>query len=323
VQYEIDTTLTELTRKIGRANAVRAWRRSRLAVDKLSARLEELGVPRVRRRNSLYLSGDRLDKNDLAHEHDARCAAGLTSLYLDAKALQIRFGIARQAALLSYGDLVLDPRSTALSFLREVVAHNTRIFAPVEVVDVTQKRTGAIAISSSGHRIHCRRLVFATGYELPRNVSYPPHRIISTWAVATAAQSQPAWPEQCMIWEASWPYLYLRTTSIGQVICGGEDEEFSDENARDALLSEKTKTLMRKLRKLLPKLNSTIAHAWAGTFGETKTGLPIIGQVPSMRNCWVALGYGGNGITYAQIAADIIAGAIIGIPDLDADLYEF
>src|SRR5512145_1325811 len=33
VQYEIDTPLTVLAGKIGKRNAVRAWRRSRLAID--------------------------------------------------------------------------------------------------------------------------------------------------------------------------------------------------------------------------------------------------------------------------------------------------
>lgn len=126
-----------------------------------------------------------------------------------------------------------------------------------------------------------------------------------------------------MIWEASRPYLYLRTTPLGQIICGGEDEQFSDEIARDALIVEKIKRLMRKLRRLLPEVDITPEYAWAGSFGETATGLPIIGQVPALPNCWVALGYGGNGITYAQIAADVIVGAIIGRPDVDADLYEF
>jgi hypothetical protein len=37
----------------------------------------------------------------------------------------------------------------------------------------------------------------------------------------------------------------------------------------------------------------------------------------------VALGYGGNGITYAQIASDIIVGALTRHPDADADLYGF
>jgi glycine/D-amino acid oxidase-like deaminating enzyme len=73
----------------------------------------------------------------------------------------------------------------------------------------------------------------------------------------------------------------------------------------------------------LPKLDTRVAFAWTGTFGETTTGLPIIGPIPSMPRCWIALGYGGNGTTYAAIAADVIAGGIAGKPDVDADLYGF
>jgi len=126
-----------------------------------------------------------------------------------------------------------------------------------------------------------------------------------------------------MIWEAADPYLYLRTTPDGRVICGGEDEAFSDEAKRDALLPRKTRTLQRKLGRLMPSLDTTIEFAWTGLFGQSATGLPTIGQVPDLPNCWVALGYGGNGITYSRIAADVIAGALIGRPDMDADLYDF
>jgi glycine/D-amino acid oxidase-like deaminating enzyme len=42
-----------------------------------------------------------------------------------------------------------------------------------------------------------------------------------------------------------------------------------------------------------------------------------------MPRCWVALGYGGNGTTYAAIAAEVIVGAIVGRPDVDADIYKF
>jgi glycine/D-amino acid oxidase-like deaminating enzyme len=69
------------------------------------------------------------------------------------------------------------------------------------------------------------------------------HRIVSTWAFATVPQKAKLWPEQCLIWEASEPYLYLRTDPQGRVICGGEDEEFSDAHKRDALLVRKIDTL--------------------------------------------------------------------------------
>lgn len=54
----------------------------------------------------------------------------------------------------------------------------------------------------------------------------------------------------------------------------------------DALIARKTKILKRKLNVLLPKLRTIIDCAWTGTF-----------------------------------AADVIAGAIAGEPDADADLY--
>ena len=81
VQYEIDTPLIKLTRKIGKDNAVRAWRRSRLAVDALAARFDELKLTDVARRSSLYLAGNLLDRGALEREHEARRAAGLPSRF--------------------------------------------------------------------------------------------------------------------------------------------------------------------------------------------------------------------------------------------------
>jgi glycine/D-amino acid oxidase-like deaminating enzyme len=194
----------------------------------------------------------------------------------------------------------------------------------VEVTEVAPKKGGVVATAANGCRIECAHLVFATGYELPHRVPHRHHKITSTWVIATVPQAKKhLWPGECMIWEASNPYIYIRTTADARVICGGEDEELSDADKRDDLIDRKTATLKRKLHKLLPKIDTTIEFAWTGTFGETDTGLPIIGQVPRMPRCWVALGYGGNGTTYAAIAADVIVGAIVGRPDVDADLYQF
>ena len=52
-------------------------------------------------------------------------------------------------------------------------------------------------------------------------------------------------------------------------------------------------------------------------------GFLSIGAVPGMANCYAVLGFGGNGITYGRIGADIISGAVVGHPDPDADIYAF
>lgn len=323
VQYELDTPLTKLSRKIGQRNAERAWRRSRLAVDSIAARLRELEVTDVAVRDSLYLAGDELNHHALKREHHARRAIGLPSLFVDRTELRERFGVSRAAALLGYGNLAIDPRNTTLALLKAAASANTRIFCPADIVDIDARRNGVIATAASGQRIRCRHLVLATGYEFPKRVPAKGHQIISTWAIATVPQKCKLWPEECMIWEAADPYLYLRTTSDGRIIIGGEDEDFSDEDRRDALLLRKTVTLQRKLSKLIPRANTAVEFAWTGSFGTTTTGLPTIGQIPRMQNCWVALGYGGNGTTYSRIAADIITSALSGHADTDADLYNF
>jgi glycine/D-amino acid oxidase-like deaminating enzyme len=322
VLHEIDTPLIHLIRKIGKTDAVRAWRRSRLAVDAIAARLHELGVDAAHR-DTLYLAGNVLDADDLAREDAQRRAAGLASRYLDRRELRTRFHIARGAALLAYDCLAIDPRRATLALLRAACRHKAAIYAPGEIVNVEASRRGVTATAANGRHIRCRHLVFATGYELPKHMPRRGHQIVSTFAIATPPQPRRLWPGQCMIWEASDPYLYVRTTADGRILCGGEDEEFSDEQKRDALLPRKTRALQRKLGRLIRGADTTAAFAWTGSFGSSRTGLPTIGPVPGMPNCWAALGYGGNGTTYARIAADIIRGALLGQPDSDADIYAF
>ena len=113
----------------------------------------------------------------------------------------------------------------------------------------------------------------------------------------------------------------MRTTLDGRVIVGGEDEEFSDEKKRDALIPSKIAAIRGKLKLLLPALDTTPDFAWAGCFGASASGLPAIGAIPGAARCFAVMGYGGNGITFSVIAAQIIQRAILGLPDPDAELF--
>jgi glycine/D-amino acid oxidase-like deaminating enzyme len=45
--------------------------------------------------------------------------------------------------------------------------------------------------------------------------------------------------------------------------------------------------------------------------------------VPGLKNVFAVMGFGGNGITFSQIAAEIVSSAIAGHADADADLFAF
>jgi glycine/D-amino acid oxidase-like deaminating enzyme len=113
LQWEIDLPLTALAKKIGAANARRAYLKSHQAVDALKRIVaEERIVCGLKDKSSLYLAGDEYGHRALEAEAQARAGIGLDSRYLDPAALRERFGVDRTGALLSSGSASGDPGST-------------------------------------------------------------------------------------------------------------------------------------------------------------------------------------------------------------------
>jgi glycine/D-amino acid oxidase-like deaminating enzyme len=322
--FEIDMPLIHLKRKIGARPAERAWLRSKGALDALYelTRREKIDAS-MSLHPSVYLAGDILDARGLAKEVRARERIGLLSRYLDRGELHARFDLSRSAAIVSTDNVAADPRALASGFLRRAQRLGTRLFAAHEIVEMQSGKRAALAVTKDGFTIQSGQIVLCTGYELPKIVSNHGHSIAATWVIATKPQTKQLWPQECFIWESSDPYLYVRATIDGRVICGGEDEEFADEARRDAKIDRKAKILENKLAALLPKIDPRAQFAWTASFGQSKTGLPSIGPIPGYPRCYAVLGYGGNGITYSMLAAQLVSAAIGKRRDPDAKLFAF
>jgi glycine/D-amino acid oxidase-like deaminating enzyme len=323
VQYEIDQPLTLLSKQIGRQAAIAGWRRSRLGLVNLEARIRDLGLDcRMTPRPSLYLAGNVLTPRALEAEAAARREAAIPAHFLKPAAMRETYGIDR-AAIRSQGNLALDPERLTAGLLLKALERGARLHAPAEAVDLAHHGDSVEVGLADGATVTAGRVVLATGYELVDIVPRDRHRIISTWAIATKPQKRALWPQQAMLWEASDPYLYARALPDGRVVCGGEDEDFQDEEQRDSLTAAKTARIAAKLKTLLPRLDTTPDFAWAGAFGTTATGLPLIGPLPHRPRIFAVMGYGGNGITYAQIASEMIRNWAAGRSDPDAELFGF
>lgn len=324
LQYEIDTPLSKLAKRIGVARAERIWRRSKLALDTLRERTRRLGITAAcTERSSLYLEGDVLDGAGLQAEAEARRRAGFEVRLLSAKSVRQEYGIPGRCGLIGYNNLEANPRRLATGFLGVALARGARLYAPVEAISVEPNASGVTVLTDGKATIRARHLIFATGYELPKGVPRKGHSIATTWAIATRPQPRRLWPGHGFIWEASDPYLYLRVGPGGRIICGGEDEAFDDADRRDALTASKISAIEAKLARLLPHVDARADYGWCGNFGGSTTGTPSIGPVPGMKNCFAVLGYGGNGITFSMMAAQILRAHICGDGDADADLFSF
>ena len=126
-----------------------------------------------------------------------------------------------------------------------------------------------------------------------------------------------------MIWETARPYFYARTTTDGRAIIGGADTRFATAHKQDRLIQRQTDKLAGPFARLFPQIPLEVDWIWGGTFGETRDGLPYIGTVPQFPHGYFALGYGGNGITFSYIAAELLLDLFLQRRNTDLQIFRF
>ena len=85
-----------------------------------------------------------------------------------------------------------------------------------------------------------------------------------------------------------------------------------------------TSELREYFETLFPAFAETgIERAWEGLFAMTPDGLPYIGPHRRYPGHMFALGYGGNGMTFAALAARILLERWRGVASPDHRLFEF
>lgn len=325
IQHEIDLPLTRLQKKIGARAANAAWRRSVRAVHDLTQLAEELGIDcAMEQKPALYFPGDSMGERALKTEAAARNRIGIAAEYLTQSELADRYGITRPAAILSQASASANPAQLAAGLLQVALQRKARLTSPVEVTDMAELPSGVALATRDGQVITARHAVFCTGYEYLRQMKTPSHRVISTWALASRPiKNLPDWMRTTIGWEASDPYLYFRTDPAGRVIAGGEDEEAASTNSNPAKLAKKTGIIAEKLFHLTGVRIGRPAYSWAAPFSVTRDALPIIDNVPGYERILAMMGFGGNGITFSVVGAQIIAARIAGGSDPDEPVFRF
>jgi glycine/D-amino acid oxidase-like deaminating enzyme len=325
LQYEIDTHLVDLSASLGHAHAVAAYQaclRGVRAIARIARGLDEdVGF---RQRGSLYYASSRRDARTLATEGQARQAAGLPCEILAPDEIAAHIDLDAPRALFSPVGGDVDPWRLARALFSRCAGRDFSLHGRTEALDVAAARDGLIVRTDRG-LIRARHVVVATGYEAERFLPKRVCKLHSSFALVTEPVGRfHGWRSRCLVWESARPYLYLRSTDDGRVLIGGEDIPFKNAVHRDLRVPGKAATLLKKARRLLPKIDLEPAFAWGGTFGETKDGLAYIGPHPARDpRLLFALGYGGNGITYSAVAAEIIAATVGGRRHRHRDTFRF
>jgi glycine/D-amino acid oxidase-like deaminating enzyme len=322
LQYELDVELAELAEKIGAVNAARAYKAAAEGISSIDALISTLpetcGFQRV---PSLYLASRRRHFDRLQVESEMRNKYGLDSVVLLREEVDEQYGFASYGAIRTKTAAVVDPVLLTRTILDRAVKGGALLCPRTTVTEWSSSADGA-QIETDRGSFRADWVIFATGYEAPKRMREDIVNLNSTYALVTVPAPEEAnWPDRALVWETARPYTYMRIADGNRFLIGGADVGLNDAAWRDRLLPRKTRKLEVRLRAMLRAEPPETEFSWAGTFGETKDGLPCIGPHEGMPRALFALGYGGNGIVFSAIAAEVLRDTVLHKGHPDAELY--
>lgn len=318
LQYEIDLPLCRLVEMMPEKYAVEAYRACLQSIDDLERILAGARVDaEFERVPSTYYASDRKGLSLIREEYAIRKRFGLPVTFLSKNELARTVGIKAPGALYNTVSAQIDTYKAATGLLaRNLEKKRLRLYTHTEVTDWERQSDGYTLRTNRGTTIRCDYCVVAAGFEAAPFLPEKLMKLTTTFAlISSPVESGYLWPGRSLIWETRTPYLYIRTDNSGRIIVGGEDVSANDAALRKFLLPRKSASLERRFHKLFPAIPFETEMAWAGTFSSTRDGLPLIGAIHDNPRMLYALGYGGNGITFSVIAAQIIAAAVQGKSD--------
>jgi glycine/D-amino acid oxidase-like deaminating enzyme len=302
LQYEIDVPLYDLIDQIGKKGAVLSYKACSDAIDTLEKITKIIrSKAGFKRKKSLYYVSKKKDLEWLKKEYEARKAAGFEVKWLSSDHVMDQFGFEN-----TYGGILSKQGASidAFQFAHELFMHNVKkglkIFDKTEMVKVEEHKGFNLVTTDSGFQIKAKKIIYCIGYESKNLIKENFVNLKSTYAAVSEIDKDKFKNiSSTLVWNTDTPYLYMRTTDDGRLLIGGEDEDFYNAEKRDAILDQKEEKIIKTLKKIKPDYHFYTDFVWAGTFGETKDGLPYISEHKKFKNSYFVLGFGGNGITFS------------------------
>ncbi len=324
LQYELDMPLHLLKKKIGNENAERVYQLCGNSIEALVKIMNEINFNDYKKTNSLYFSAHHSQKKFMQQEFDARKKAGFNVCLLSAGELKNNYGLHAEYGILSQQGCVADAYALTHALLQHCIKKGLQVYDRTFIQHIQYKKIATL-FTAEKFTIKTKNIINATGYEV---INFLPKNIVDlycTYAIATeqASEQKQFWKDNIMMWNTDDPYLYMRLTKDNRIIFGGRDDRFSNACTTQILLEKKSKQLQKEFHKILPGIQLKKEFLWSGTFGKTKDTLPYIGAYKKTPNTYYALGFGGNGITFSVIAAEILCDILCGKKNADAKLFSF
>lgn len=327
LQYEIDVPLVELSDMIGESQAAECYEAGRTAIDKLKNLVNDYNIDCCfELKQSLYVSHNRKSSKFLYEEFLLRDKYNLGVVWKDSKSVKNNYGINSYGGILSDKAACVDAYKLANNLIEINNNRGMKVFdsTPIKSIDYEYKKSNVLIKCESGAEIICNKVIFCTGFETVNMFKEKIADLFSTFACISEQNINISDTiKDLLIWDTQDPYIYMRLTEDNRLLVGGGDTNKNLPTIREKIKDLKTKDIIKKVYKILPKTDFIQDFRWAGTFGATKDGLPYIGKHDRYPNSYFVLGFGGNGITFSIQGMELILKLLMGEQDNLLNYYRF
>lgn len=202
-----------------------------------------------------------------------------------------------------------------------------RFFEDSPVVSLAVGAPGA-RVSTAGGSVQARMLVLAANAWLPALGALLGQHWLAECITPTRGQMLVTEPLTERIFDcpcyADWGFQYWRQLQDGRLVVGGwRNRSFATEDTLDEIPSAAIQNHLRAfVRDTLGVPRAVIERQWAGIMAFARDGLPLVGRVPNVDDCYLAGGYTGHGNAYAISAAHMLSRMIRGESPANADLFD-
>ena len=325
LQYELDIPLHQLKEKIGVTAAESAYRLCGDAIGELIDIMQKTGFGGFEKNSSLFFTTHSKEKDFIQTEWAARRDAGFEVNILTATEMKERYGLIAEFGILSELAASIDTYALTHHLLQYSMKKGLQVYDRSKVVSMDHETNSVRVKMENGFTVNAGHVINATGYEVVNFIERDIVNFDCTYAIASENLEEGIipWKEKVLFWNTDDPYVYIRSTLGNRILAGGRDEPFSNEKTREDLLDKKASALQDDLATLIPGLTFKTEFAWSGTFGKTKDSLSYIGYYRKTPRVLYSLGFGGNGITFSQVAANINRDLICKKKNPAASIFSF
>ena len=289
-------------RNLGPERAKELWRITERYLD----RLVGLAGDALRRTGSLRLAADPGERSELEAEYEALREDGFAVEWRDelAEPLQGRF----DGAIFHPADGSLQPARWVRRLAARAIEAGAELLEHQRVESIDELEADHIVLATDGY----------TQGLLPE---------LDAIVLPTRGQALVTEPLERLLFAcphyARHGYDYWQQTPEGRLVAGGlRDKALDHEHTAE---EEVTPLIQGHLERFVAELLGEapeITHRWAGIFGATEDRLPLVGAVPGHDNVWVSCGYSGHGNVLGLACGELVAGAILGRPAPELELFE-